>query len=33
MLAKLEAIDTSVSLIATELARQNSDQPSNGTDL
>lgn len=31
MLAKLEDIDTSVSLIAGELARRNSDPPSNGT--
>lgn len=30
-LAKLEDIDTSVSLIAGELARRNSDPPSNGT--
>jgi hypothetical protein len=30
-LAKLEDIDTSVSLIAAELARRNSDPPSNGT--
>lgn len=31
MLAKLEDIDTSVSLIAGELARRNSDPPSKGT--
>ena len=31
MLAKLEDIDTSVSLIAGELARRNSDPPLNGT--
>ena len=31
ILAKLEDIDTSVSLIAGELARRNSDPPSNGT--
>ena len=33
MLAKLEDIDTSVSLIAGELVRRNSDPPSNGTGL
>jgi hypothetical protein len=31
ILAKLEEIDTSVSLIARELARRSSDPPSNGT--
>ena len=33
MLAKLEGLDTSVSLIAGELARRNNDPPSNGTGL